>query len=59
MILYFLVMNSKRCNISYTTGSVSSDILTPRTDLKSEATAEFFNELRGARISGKTQLSSV
>ena len=39
--------------------SVSSDIQTPRSELKNEAIAEFFNQLLGVWISDETRLSSV
>ena len=45
-------------NISYTR-SVSSDIQTLRSELKNEAIAEFFDQLRGVWISDETRLSSV
>ena len=45
-------------NISYTM-SVSSDIRTPKSELKSEAIPKFFDQLRGVWISDETRLSSV
>ena len=46
-------------NISYKRRTVSSDIQTPRSVLKKEAIAEFFNQLRGVWISDETRLSSA
>ena len=46
-------------NISYTRRIVSSDIQTPRSELKDEEVAEFFNQLRGVWIFDETRLSSV
>ena len=43
----------------YTRRSVSSDIQTPRSELKNEAIAEFLNQLRGVWISDEARLSSV
>ena len=46
------------CDISHTK-SVSPDIQTPRSELKNEVIAEFFNQLQGVWISDETRLSSV
>ena len=43
-----------KSNISNTRRSVSLDIQTPRSELKKEAEAEFFNRFRGVWISDET-----